>query len=459
MTTSRNQPHDLRASRPEAAVPQGRARRFASLATAAAGVAAGAAADSVSRLARGEALDLQASLFTPGNARRLAERLSTLRGAVMKLGQLLSMDGQSVLPPAFAELLSGLRERAHSMPATQLAEVLEREYGANWHSRFRQFSFQPIASASIGQVHRAETADGHALAIKLQYPGVRESIDSDVANLALLARLPGLVPAAMAPDVQPLLEHVRTQLLLETDYAAEARLATEYRQRLGPDPVLQVPEVHAALSTAHILAMDFAPGRPIEQLNRNDVPQRLRDQVATALCRLAVREIFDMQLVQTDPNFGNYLFDEPSGKLTLLDFGATQHVTDLRVRQLRALGQAVVAEDLPATRQAALALQLIDPGDDPITAAQTDATLALLLALGEPLRHIGVYDFARSTLVRRVFDLGQQQLLTHGASRPPPADLIWLQRKFVGTFLLCARLRARVDLTAVFGDTLKDTAS
>ncbi len=443
-------------SRPQAPVPQGRARRFAHLAALAAGAAAGVAADSVTRLTRGEALDLQASLFTPGNARRLAERLSTLRGAVMKVGQLLSMDRQSVLPPAFAELLAGLRERAHSMPVTQLVEVLEREYGVNWHSRFRRFSFDPIASASIGQVHRAETMDGRVLAIKLQYPGVRESIDSDVANLALLARLPGLVPSAMADDIAALLDHVRTQLMLETDYLAEAQLASEYRRRLGPDDVLHVPEIHAPCSTAHILAMDFAPGLPIDQLDRADAPQHLRDRVATALCRLAVREVFGMQLVQTDPNFGNYLFDEASGRLTLLDFGATQTVSDARVAQLRALGQAVLTENAPALLQAALDLELVEPGDDANSAAQTQATLNLLMALGEPLRHTGAYDFGRSTLVRRVFDLGQHQLVTHGVGRAPPPDLIWLQRKFVGTFLLCARLRARVNLNPVFGNTLKD---
>ena len=442
-------------SRPQAIVPQGRTRRFAHLAAAAAGVAAGAAADSLSRLARGEAVDLQASLFTPGNARRLAERLSTMRGAVMKLGQLLSMDGQNVLPPAFAELLSGLREQAHSMPASQLADVLEQEYGADWHARFRQFSFEPIAAASIGQVHRAEAADGRLLAIKLQYPGVRASVDSDVANLALLARLPGLVPAAMAADVSPLLEQIRAQLLRETDYQTEAQQAGHYRERLGADPVLYVPEIHAGLSTEHILAMDFAPGRPIDQLARDDVPQSVRDQVATALCRLAVREVFEMQLVQTDPNFGNYLYDIERGRLALLDFGATQAVSDTRMRQLRALGQAVLGEDRSATEQAAWALELLDPGDDANTLTQNVATLTLLLALGEPLRHIGLYDFGRSTLVRRVFELGRAQLVNHGVGRAPPADLIWLQRKFVGTFLLCARLRARVDLQAVFGDVLR----
>ena len=134
-----------------APVPQGRARRFLHMGCAVGEMAAGAAAEGMARLARGENLALSQLMLTPGNARRLAERLSTMRGAVMKVGQLMSMDGKGVLPPAFAELLGGLRDRAHAMPATQLAEMLKREYGADWHRRFRRFSFEPVAAASIGQ--------------------------------------------------------------------------------------------------------------------------------------------------------------------------------------------------------------------------------------------------------------------------------------------------------------------
>lgn len=191
------------------AVPQGRAHRLLHLGRAVGEMAAGAAAEGLQRLARGERPSLQQALLTPANALRLAERMSQMRGAVMKLGQLMSMDGQGVLPPQFAELLGGLRERAHTMPATQLAAVMEREYGADWRRRFRRFDFAAVAAASIGQVHRAETHQGEVLALKVQYPGVRASIDSDIANLAWLARTPGLVPAAL--DLAPLLQRAREQ--------------------------------------------------------------------------------------------------------------------------------------------------------------------------------------------------------------------------------------------------------
>ena len=432
-----------------APVPEGRTRRFLHLGRAVGEMAATAAAEGLSRLARGERPALADLMLTPANAQRLAGRLSQLRGAVMKVGQLMSMDGHGVLPPHFADLLGGLRDQAHTMPATQLAEVLEREYGADWHRRFRRFSFQPIAAASIGQVHRAETHDGRLLALKIQYPGVKASIDSDVANLALLARTPGLVPAALDPTA--ILARVREQLHLETDYIAEARHATEYRRRLGDDPVLTVPAVHEEHSTAHIIATDFAPGVPVDQLTRTGVPQAQRDHVAAALSRLSVHEFFRMRLVQTDPNFGNYLFDAATGRVALIDFGATESVSDSRVEQLRELGRALRDADVPRLTAAALAAGFIAQEDPQ---AQTQGVIAMLLMAGAPLQQRGAYDFGASDLFARAFNQGRAQFFGDGYARTPPPDLLFLQRKFIGSFMLFTRLGARLDLNEVFGAEL-----
>jgi predicted unusual protein kinase regulating ubiquinone biosynthesis (AarF/ABC1/UbiB family) len=428
-----------------APVPEGRARRFLHIGRAVGEMAASAAAQGLGQLARGQRPDLAQLMLSADNARRLAQRLSTMRGAVMKVGQLMSMDGHGVLPPHFAALLGGLRDQAHGMPATQLADVLEREYGADWHQRFRRFSFTPVAAASIGQVHRAETHDGQVLALKIQYPGVRQSIASDMANLGLLARTPGLVPPGL--DVAALLARAGEQLARETDYRAEARAATAYRAQLGDDPVLTVPAVLEAHCTDHIIATEFAPGLPVDRLAQDGAPQAQRDHVAAALCRLAVHEFFYMRLVQTDPNFGNYLFDAASGRIALIDFGATEAVTPERVEQLRALGRALRNDDRALLTAASHAAGFTAAGDPP---PQTQGVIAMMQMAGEPLRQAGAYDFGASDLFARGFAQGQAQFFGEGYARTPPPDLMVLQRKFVGTFMLCARLRARVDLGEVF---------
>jgi aarF domain-containing kinase len=434
-----------------AAVPEGRGRRLLHFGRAVGEMAAGAAAEGVSRWARGERPGLGALMLSPGNAQRLAERLSQMRGAVMKVGQLMSMDGHGVLPPQVAELLGGLRDRAHVMPATQLAQVLEREYGAQWHKRFRRFSFEPVAAASIGQVHRAETHEGQVLALKIQYPGVRRSIASDVANLGLLARMPGVMPPGMDLEaVGALLTRIREQLEHETDYRAEARAAEDYRQALGPDPVLTVPAVVPEHCTDHILASEFFDGVPVDRMAHPETPQAQRDHVALTLSRLAVHEFFRMRLVQTDPNYGNFLVNPGSGRIALIDFGAAERVSEQRVEQLRALGR-LRDDDVARITEASDTAGFTHPQDPP---AQRDGVIALMRLGGEPLRHVGPYDFGVSTLFARSFEQGRAQFLGAGYARTPPPDLLFLQRKFAGTFMLCTRLRARVDLADVFGAEL-----
>ncbi len=435
----------------QAAVPQGRISRFLHFGRAVGELALSSAALGVSRWAQVDKPDLSQLMLTPANARRLAERLSAMRGAVMKVGQLMSMDAasQGVLPAEFSKLLGGLRNAAHTMPTAQLTAVLKREYGARWQSRFRSLNLVPIAAASIGQVHFAQTHEGQSLALKIQYPGVRDSIDSDMANLALLARLPGLVPARM--DIAPLLARVREQLKHEADYRAEARAATQYRMRLGADPELWVPAVVPEHCTAHIIASEFSPGVPVDQWAADQAPQAQRDRVAAALVRLAVREFFEMGLVQTDPNFGNYLFDVGTGKVALLDFGAAEKVLPTRAKQLTALSRAMRDGDATQIRTAAIRagfISLEDPAD------QSQAVVQMLLAAGEPLRHVGPYDFEKSDLFSRLFTQGRTQFFGAGFARTPPPDLLFLQRKFVGTFLLCVRLRARVDLAQAFSPHL-----
>jgi len=399
-------------------------------------------AEGVRRLARGEMPDLRSLALTPENAGRLADKLSKMRGAAMKVGQLLSMEAGDVLPPEFVAVLAKLREDAHFMPIGQLAELLEREWGSGWEARFSRFSFTPLAAASIGQVHEAVLRDGRRLAIKIQYPGVRKSIDSDVDNVAVLLRLLRIFPEET--QVQELLVEAKRQLHEEADYRREAAHIDQFRALLADSPAFFLPEVVAELTTADVLAMSFIPGMPVESLAGAEPD--LRDRVASTIIELLFREFFEFGVVQTDPNFANYRYDAETGRIGLLDFGASRAYPPERMEGLRRLMAAAWRDDADAVEAEALALGYLVEGDSSV---RRRAVADLFRVVCEPARVDGPYDFGASDLVLRLRESAYAMGFEQGYWRAPPADLVFLHRKLAGLFLLCARLGARVDAGAL----------
>jgi predicted unusual protein kinase regulating ubiquinone biosynthesis (AarF/ABC1/UbiB family) len=394
---------------------------------------------------RGAQVAAEASAFlSPANAQRLARRLSQLRGAAMKLGQLLSLESADVLPPEFAEALAVLRDQADTMPPSQVRRVLGREYGRGWEARFAELDWEPVAAASIGQVHRARAADGRELALKVQYPGVARSIDSDVDNVASLLRLARVLPVDV--DVSGIVAEAKRQLRQEADYRQEAAHLRRYAALVADEPGLVVPGVHDDLTTRRVLAMDYARGRPVDALREPHVPQARRDRVGALLLRLLFREIFEFRFVQTDPNFANYLLEEGGERLLLLDFGSVREYPADFVESYADLCRGVVAADRETVRRAAVTIGYLSEDQDP---RLVRAAVELVFLVGEPLRRRGVYDFAASGLPARARDAGFDLAFRQGFLRAPPPETVFLHRKLVGTFLLCARIRARVDVRAL----------
>ena len=244
-----------------AAVPSSRLARLARLGSLASGVAGGMLAEGVRQWSRGNRPSVGDLLLTPGNAQRVADQLSRLRGAAMKVGQLLSMDAGDLMPPELAAILARLRADAQAMPMSQLVPVLEAAWGPGWDRHFERFSFTPLAAASIGQVHAAQLKSGERLAIKVQYPGVRQSIASDVDNVATLLRVSGLLPRTL--DFAPLLEEAKRQLHDEADYLKEAAYLEAYRGRLADraasGPVVPTRPVQTPRTERRFTAVAMAP--------------------------------------------------------------------------------------------------------------------------------------------------------------------------------------------------------
>ena len=413
--------------------------RLSMLGRLAGGLAAGMVGEGARQLSQGQRPSVGDLLLTPANARRLAERLSEMRGAAMKIGQLLSMDSGNLLPPQLTEVLGRLREDGHPMPLGQVAKILNQAWGADWQRHFRRFMFTPTAAASIGQVHEAVLKDGRRLAIKIQYPGIRQSIDSDVDNVAALLGMLQAMPAEL--DIHPLLDEAKRQLHLEADYRAEAAALHEFSRKLGEDPRFQVPAVVEDLSTADVLAMHFLDGRPIESLA--DEPGKIRDRTATALVELALREVFEWGLVQTDPNFANYLYEPRAGAIQLLDFGATRGYSAQRCQDLRALLAACVDGDDRALAAAAYRVGYLGDGDP---TGYHNTIVRLLRTATEPVRHQKPYRFRRSDLAQRMSNLVVEMRLRDRYGRLPPTDVLFLHRKLAGLYLLLTRIDATLAL-------------
>lgn len=406
------------------------------------GIAGSMMAEGARQWAQGNRPKISDLLLTPANARRVADQLANLRGAAMKVGQLVSMETGDLLPPALAEILARLRSDARAMPKAQVAGVLASNWGKGWEKRFTHFSYTPLAAASIGQVHRAQTRDGRDLAIKIQYPGVRESIDSDVDNVAGLLRLSGLLPRGV--DITPLLKDAKRQLHEEADYLREGDYLQRYRDLLSDSPQYRLPGLQPDLTTHQVLAMDYVGGVPLETLM--DAPQATRNRVTALLFALLLREVFEFRLVQTDPNFANYRYDTQTQELILLDFGATRPYKASMAKDYRRLITGAMKSDRAAMAKSCLSIGYYDADSQ---ARHQEAVLDIGWDALEPFCQPGPYDFATTNLPERV----RARVLALGMDRAfwkiPPADAMLLQRKFGGLYLLAIRLKASVDIHAL----------
>ena len=334
-------------------VPAGRFERLARFGLLAGEVAIGGLTEAAKRMTGTGTAD-NSVFVTATNARKLAERLSNMRGAAMKLGQLLSLEGQDFLPAEVADALSILRAEGDSMPEAQLRKVLARNYGKQWERRFLTFGMDPIAAASIGQVHHAIAADGRELALKIQYPGVDQSIESDVDNMASILKLSRMLPGKI--DISGILAEAKRQLRQECDYKAEARHLRRYAEMLGDEPGVVIPRVYDDLTTAHILAMDYVEGAPLDVLAEPGHSQRQRDRVGAILYRILLRELFELRYMQTDPNFANYLL-LPSGDIALLD-SARARATGRADRRYRRIFRASADGDRRAMLEVASSIEM-----------------------------------------------------------------------------------------------------
>lgn len=424
-------------------VPTSRFARLSKFGLLASKVAGNMLLDSAKTIAKGEKPNKQSLLLTTKNMEQFAEQLAQLRGAAMKLGQLLSMDSGELLPPELTRLLARLRAEGHAMPHKQLVAVLKTNWGDNWLDAFSHIDLRPFAAASIGQVHKATLEDGKTLAVKIQYPGIAKSIESDVDNLASLLKLSGLLPKHI--NINPLIDEAKKQLLDEANYQREAQFLEHYYSQLAHFERYVVPAVHHKLSTTNILAMEFVQGINLDACV--DLPQTQRNALVSDLLYLFFIELLELNTVQTDPNFANYLYQLDTQNVVLLDFGATREIAKSVCDGYLLLFLGAIKECRDTVCAAA---EEIGYFDQHIEAEYKNKVIDIFMLACEPLRLDQEYDFASSPLAKQIKDKGLEMSTDKSQWHTPPIDALFIHRKLAGLYLIAAKLHAKVNVKRLF---------
>ncbi|OWO99901.1 hypothetical protein B2J93_6956 [Marssonina coronariae] len=436
--------HELRESR----VPSSRLGRLWNYGGLAAGMVGGAIGESLRRLGGGGGEG--SYMLSEANMERLVSKLSRMRGAALKLGQAISFQDSKMFPAQIQQVLQRVQDRADYMPPSQRDKVLTANLGSDWREMFSSFDDKPLAAASIGQVHRAVLRSNNApVAVKVQYPGVADSIDADLSNLSLLLTASRLLPKGLFLDKT--IANARIELAWECDYIREAESGRRFEGLLADDKsIFRVPKVYNEASGKQVLTTEFMEG--IGVTKDQSFTQEQKDWIGTQILRLCLREITEFRFMQTDPNWTNFLFNSKDNRLELLDFGASREYPETFITKYSQLLAAASRSDREMIKALSIDLGYLTGHE---SKAMIDAHIVSILTLAEPFLDTSpdVYNFKDQTITDRVKEL--IPLMVRERLAPPPEETYSLHRKLSGAFLLCARLGSRVRCRELFENSMK----
>ena len=365
--------------------------------------------------------------------------LGAMKGVMMKIGQMASYvdDG---LSPAVRHTLARLQDSVPPMSPELAAAVVEEELGVPPERAFGRWDPRPIAAASIGQVHRAVTLDGRAVAVKVQYPGIAETIAADLRNVSLLRRM--LRIAAPAQDADALLSEVRDRVLEEVDYRREAASQRLLAAYYDGHPTIGVPGIITELSTRRIMVSELSGGARFAELAT--WPQHERDLAAETIYRFVFRSLYQVRAFNGDPHPGNYLFQR-GGRVTFLDFGLVRHFSPAELTPLMQMARTICVEHDPEAFRRSLENAGFLRSGAPIS---TQAIVEHLAVFYDTLREPGPLTITSeyaSSVVRRFFDVRSPVAAYISVPRP----YVILQRINLGLFAVLGELSATADWRAI----------
>lgn len=405
----------------------------------------------------------QKDQFMQEQANYLVCELGKLKGSVVKVGQMLALYGEHMLPPAVVSALHTLDDNTAPIAWHVIYEALQSQLG----ERVADFEIDrtPIGTASLAQVHKAiHKYSGRTVVLKVQYPNVAGAIDADLAVFKKLLKVTGIIPQTRALD--DWFDEIRELLYREVDYRMEAQTTKRFAQYLSGDERYVVPTIYDNYSTDRLICMSFEEGLALNDPQILALDQDRKNRLGQSAIDIVMREIFDWGEMQTDPNFGNYLVrldEHGQDKLVLLDFGAIKQFDDKLLTIAKNLLTAGHHQDKAMMKTAMMGYAFFDdftgkPKDDMaqvlLLACEAFAKPALLAR--QDLLDDGKYIWSKSDLYNRVM-LCAKDGMTSKEFSLPPKEMMFISRKFIGAYALLSALDARTDSEALMSRHLSNT--
>jgi len=366
---------------------------------------------------------------------RIAQTLGELKGAAMKIGQMASI-GSDILPQEIADALKVLQKKAPPVPFRVIEEMIEAEFSLSPQLLYRSFDKEPFASASIGQVHRAVTDDGREVVVKVQYPGVDTSVDSDLAHLKLALKASGLLKINKR-TVNELFDELRTHLHEELDYCNEADNVRLFGLHHASQEFAHIPEVVGERSAKRVLTLTYLPGDDINSLDEKGYSQETRNRIGENLYKITASQIFDLKAIHADPNPANFAF-RPDGSVVIYDFGCVKHLKHDIVDAISRIIRDSIDEDYDAIDKCLVDLGARVPGGPPVEPEYYKIWRDILL---EPFLCEGPFDYGSATIHEEVVKL-IPGIMKRLGSFQPAVEVVFVDRVIGGHYGNLRKIRA-----------------